>query len=1048
MKRLFNPSSMFEFVRLALAGTCVLTATALALVATANIKSSGSVSKGPVIKSTAHDSLSAAYEISNKDGNAEDPTAAAADDYANRAYPGPDEIDLGALINAQAGLQNFLLNATPTPAPAATATPTPPDTSTPPPTATPRGKNKKGGKSGRRKGMAAPAPVVTTSVTTTSPVTDEPPPLNFWQQVTGGTSTDPNVLTFTGSTQNVSGRITALALDTHNSCTAAFCRVWVGAAGGGIWRTTNALAALPTWTYVSAESTPAGFKTNAIGAITFFDNGTANGILLVGTGEPNASADSESGLGVFESTNGGTTWTHLATQIGPITTVSPGTGPNGTYTGNAFFGRSVSGIAVDPTNPSVLYISSARGVRGVTSTYQGNTSNPPTPRPPFGLFKSIDGGNTVTFIFDGSATCPASCLGGDASAAVRGANEVALDPSNHNTVYSSWFPGANGTGGGVWRSLDGGTTWTQIKSARNPLDNSDRCTFALNTLTGPSTRMYVGCGNSSTSAANRARVYRNDAVQTGTPVFIDLTALEVVPSTINYCSSQCWYDNVVYSPPGSPDVVYVGGSFTYGECGFGSDCRGVVMSQDAGASGIWNDMTWDAQNNVTPAGACCQPNAIAPNGIHPDQHALFTVPGNPLLFFEGSDGGIVRSDGTLTNISAQCAARTFPPGTGTLVQCVTLLGGAGGAGHGVPTIINNGMNTGLNTLQLQSISVAPDNVNHFQFGTQDNGTWNEFAFVSPFFQEIYGDGGQSGFNVGTSAQRFNSFFGQAHDANFQNGNPVKWVQISGPILFSPEGSAFYPPLIADPTVAGSIFEGSFHVWRTQDWGGSQAVLEATCPEFGPTLPTCGDFVPLGGVAGANDQGNLVGTFYTGRAGGVVNRISRTTSNNNTAWAATSAGRIFVSDNINAAAAAVVWTRIDAGGANGDPGRVPTGIAIDSSNPHHAWISYSGYNFNTPSQPGHIFSVTWSGSGAATWTSIDSNIWDVPLTDVAFDPVTGNIFVSSDFLVFRLGGNQFGQWFAAGLNMPLVEITGLTIIPSARLLYAATHGLGAWRLQLY
>ena len=55
-------------------------------------------------------------------------------------------------------------------------------------------------------------------------------------------------------------------------------------------------------------------------------------------------------------------------------------------------------------------------------------------------------------------------------------------------------------------------------------------------------------------------------------------------------------------------------------------------------------------------------------------------------------------------------------------------------------------------------------------------------------QIIYGDGGQSGFNVGNSAFRFNSFSGAFHDVNFQNGDPTKWVIASGPIAADRTGS--------------------------------------------------------------------------------------------------------------------------------------------------------------------------------------------------------------------------------------------------------------------
>src|SRR4029077_17162852 len=111
-----------------------------------------------------------------------------------------------------------------------------------------------------------------------------------------------------------------------------------------------------------------------------------------------------------------------------------------------------------------------------------------------------------------------------------------------------------------------------------------------------------------------------------------------------------------------------------------------------------------------------------------------------------------------------------------------------------------------------------------------------------------------------------------------------------------------------PSAGQTIFQGSRHVWRTQDWGGSQAFLEANCPEFGPYAPFCGDFVPLGGAAGNNTGGDLEGTFYGGdRSGGNVNVIQRTTSNTNVAWAASTRGRVFISTNVDTnPGTSVIW----------------------------------------------------------------------------------------------------------------------------------------------
>src|SRR5204863_6841124 len=230
----------------------------------------------------------------------------------------------------------------------------------------------------------------------------------------------------------------------------------------------------------------------------------------------------------------------------------------------------------------------------------------------------------------------------------RGVNRVEFDPSASSTIYAAAFPQnfalPLNTKGGVWRSRDAGASWPQIKSALNPALNTDRAEFAVTQLANGNTRMYVGDGN---TGSPDARFYRSDDVATGSPTFTDLTT----DQNIGYCTGQCWYDNVVYSPPGKPDVVYLAGSYSYGSYGFTTNGRAFMRSADAGAS--FTDMTWDATTNPTPPDTCCQPNPIAPNGQHPDSHAIVEIPGTDSAIF-GTDGGLMRSSGAFSDISSQC----------------------------------------------------------------------------------------------------------------------------------------------------------------------------------------------------------------------------------------------------------------------------------------------------------------------------------------------------------------------------------------------------------
>src|SRR4029079_16698581 len=131
--------------------------------------------------------------------------------------------------------------------------------------------------------------------------------------------------------------------------------------------------------------------------------------------------------------------------------------------------------------------------------------------------------------------------------------------------------------------------------------------------------------------------------------------------------------------------------------------------------------------------------------------------------------------------------------------------------------------------------------------------------------------------------------------------------------------------------------------------------------------------------------DLTAAAWGSRCGGAVAWIARTPQNIGTMWVATSTGRVFVTDNANASANLVHWTRLDAGAAS-SPTRAISGIYVDPANPDRAWISYNGYNINNTTQPLYVFERHRSGS-TATWTDRSYGLAALPATALVRDDLT-------------------------------------------------------------
>ncbi len=186
---------------------------------------------------------------------------------------------------------------------------------------------------------------------------------------------------------------------------------YMGATGGGVWKTTNAGA---RWENISDGY----FKTGSVGAIAVADSDP--NVVFVGMGESCVRGNFSHGDGVYKSLDAGKTWDHV--------------GLDDT--------RQIGDVAIHPTNPDVVFVAALGHVFG--------------PNAQRGVFKSTDGGATwrnTLYVNDRT-----------------GAVDLSIDPHNPRVMYagmwrisrSPWRMDSGGEGSGLYRSTDGGETWTEL----------------------------------------------------------------------------------------------------------------------------------------------------------------------------------------------------------------------------------------------------------------------------------------------------------------------------------------------------------------------------------------------------------------------------------------------------------------------------------------------------------------------------------------------------------------------------------------------------------
>ncbi len=221
---------------------------------------------------------------------------------------------------------------------------------------------------------------------------------------------------------NMSGRVTDVEGLPSPSRT-----FYAASAAGGVWKTTNG----------GTTFKPLFQNERVVSAGDLAIAPSDSMQIWLGTGEEDSRNTISPGGGIYKSTDGGETWQLLGLEK------------------TEHIGR----VIVHPTNPDIVYVAA------LGAAWRSN--------PERGLYKTVDGGKTwqlIKFISDKA-----------------GFVDMVMDPSNPNVLFAaSWervrgpyFLQSGGPGSALWKTTDGGATWTEVKGGGFPATTKGRIGLAI-----------------------------------------------------------------------------------------------------------------------------------------------------------------------------------------------------------------------------------------------------------------------------------------------------------------------------------------------------------------------------------------------------------------------------------------------------------------------------------------------------------------------------------------------------------------------------------------
>jgi PKD repeat protein len=290
---------------------------------------------------------------------------------------------------------------------------------------------------------------------------------------------------------NCGGRTRSVLVDMNDATKKT---VWAGGAAGGLWKTTDITLSSPTWTPIN------DFAQNL--AITHIDQAPNNGqVMYFCTGEGNGNLDAVRGLGVWKSTNGGTTWNQLAAT----------------------------------NNSSYFYC------QKVVSINNGDTMLVLTKT---GLYRSINGGTSFTKVL------------GTGTSGSLGDIAYDLEIMNNGTMYVTMSNGSS-TGGTIHKSFNKGATWTSPLTIPSYV-NRDEMEIAV--ASNDTNVIYALVESASRIGAIIKSTNAGLTFDTVASHPIDADGgVSAAPNIKDFSRGQAWYDLSLAVDPNNSAVCVVGG---------------------------------------------------------------------------------------------------------------------------------------------------------------------------------------------------------------------------------------------------------------------------------------------------------------------------------------------------------------------------------------------------------------------------------------------------------------------------------------------------------